>query len=131
MRRKYKTKEWKYKKHQQYVMRNTLKKHRNKMRVPTRHKRTVPYQRTGKEQKKNIFVLKQLLEYHVFFGDDADNICIVDILKQIPREMLFNFVGVLNNIYGDATLDKLDLFFSSKSSFSANTATQSSKSPII
>lgn len=96
-------------------MRKTLKKHRKKMRVPTRHKRKVPNQRIGKEQKKNIFVLKQLLEYHVFFGDDADNICIVDIVKQIPREMLFNFVGVLNNIYGDATLDKLDLFFSSKS----------------
>lgn len=96
-------------------MRKALKKRRKKMRVPTRDKRKVPNQRIGKEQKKNIFVLKQLLEYHVFFGDDADNICIVDIVKQIPREMLFNFVGVLNNIYGDATLDKLDLFFSSKS----------------
>ena len=29
--------------------------------------------------------------------------------------MLFNFVGVLNNIYGNATLDKLNLFFSSES----------------
>lgn len=115
MKRRYKTKEWKYKKHQQYVMRKALKKRRKKMRVPTRDKRKVPNQRIGKEQKKNIFVLKQLLEYHVFFGDNADNICIVDIVKQIPREMLFNFVGVLNNIYGDATLDKLDLFFSSKS----------------
>ena len=60
MRRRYKTKEWKYKKHQQYVMRKTLKKHRKKMRVPTRHKRKVPNQRIGKEQKKNKFVLKQV-----------------------------------------------------------------------
>lgn len=96
-------------------MRKTLKKNRKKVRVPTRHKRKVPNQRIGKKQKNNIFVLRQLLEYHVFFGDDADNICIVDIVKQIPREMLFNFIGVLNNIYGDATLDKLDLFFSLKS----------------
>lgn len=96
-------------------MRKTLKKHRKKRRVPTRHKRKVSNQRIRKEQKKNKFIIKQLLEYNIFFGDDADNISIVDIVKQIPREMLFNFVGVLNNIYGDATLDKLDLFFSSKS----------------
>ena len=58
---------------------------------------------------------KQLLEYHVFFGDNAKDESIEDIVKQIPREMLFNFVGVLNNIYGNATLDKLNLFFSSES----------------
>ncbi len=51
----------------------------------------------------------------MFFGENAINEGIEDIVKQIPREMLFNFVGILNNIYGDATLDKLALFFSTKS----------------
>ena len=115
MKRRYKTKEWKYKKHQQYVMRKALKGKWRKMRGRNRFgKKMNPYC-AQRKQPQSVFVLKQLLEYHVFFGDNAKDESIEDIVKQIPREMLFNFVGVLNNIYGNATLDKLDLFFSSES----------------
>lgn len=115
MRRRHKTKEWKQKKHQQYVMRKTLKRKRRKMRVGNRYGEKVVLYHPQSHKPQNRFVLKQLLEYHVFFGKDAINEGVEDIVRQIPREMFFNFVGVLNNIYGDATLDKLDLFFSSKS----------------
>ena len=115
MKRRYKTKKWKYKKHQQYVMRKTLKRKWRKARVRNRFgKKTNPYC-AKRKRPQSSFVLKQLLEYHVFFGDNAKDESIEDIVKQIPREMLFNFVGVLNNIYGNATLDKLNLFFSSES----------------
>ena len=115
MKRSYKTKEWKCKKHQQYVMRKALKGKWRKMRGRNRFgKKMNPYC-AQRKQPQSVFVLKQLLEYHVFFGDNAKDESIEDIVKQIPREMLFNFVGVLNNIYGNATLDKLDLFFSSES----------------
>ena len=96
-------------------MRKTLKRKRKKMRVGNRYeKKTTPH-RSQSHKPQSKFVLKQLLEYHVFFGEDAINEGIEDIVRQIPREMLFNFVGILNNIYGDATLDKLNLFFSSES----------------
>lgn len=115
MKRRYKTKEWKYKKHQQHVMQKALKRKRRKTRVKNRFgKKTNPYY-AQRKQLQSVFVLKQLLEYHVFFGDNAKDENIENIVKQIPREMLFNFVGVLNNIYGNATLDKLNLFFSSES----------------
>ena len=115
MKRRYKTKGWKYKKHQQYVMRKALKRKWRKARVRNRFgKKTNPYC-AKRKRPQSSFVLKQLLEYHVFFGDNAKDESIEDIVKQIPREMLFNFVGVLNNIYGNATLDKLNLFFSSES----------------
>ena len=61
------------------------------------------------------FRIQQLLEYHVFFGDDADNVNIENLVTLIPREMLFNFVGMLDNIHGIALLDQLKIFFSSKS----------------
>lgn len=115
MGRRHKTKEWKQKKHQQYVMRKTLKRKQRKLRVGNRYgKKTYPHY-VQRRQPKSVFILKQLLEYRVFFDENATNVRIEDIVKQIPREMLINFVGVLNNIYGDATLDKLELFFSSKS----------------
>lgn len=96
-------------------MRKALKRKWRKTMVRNRFgKKTNPYCAQSK-QPQSAFVLKQLLEYHVFFGDNAKNESVEDIVKQIPREMLFNFVGVLNNIYGNATLDKLDLFFSSGS----------------
>ncbi len=113
--RKHKTKEYKNKKHQQYVMRKTLKKFKRKMRVHTCHEKISPVQIPIKKYMKSVFVLKQLLEYNVFFGEDNQKEKIENIVKQIPREMLFNFVGILNNIYGEATLDKLNRFFSSKS----------------
>lgn len=115
MRRNNKTKEWKYKKHQQYVMRKALKRKRRKMRVKNRYGKKIFHHREQSRKPQSRYVLKQLLEYHVFFGEDAPNEGVDDIVKQIPREMLFIFVGILNNIYGEATLDKLDLFFSSKS----------------
>lgn len=115
MKRKYKTKEWKYKKHQQYVMRKTLKRKREKTRAGNRIGKKMNPHSVQRKKPQSAFVLKQLLEYHVFFDDNAKDESIEDIVKQIPREMLFNFVEVLNNIYGNATLDKLDLFFSSKS----------------
>ena len=96
-------------------MRKALKGKWRKMRGRNRFgKKMNPYC-AQRKQPQSVFVLKQLLEYHVFFGDNAKDESIEDIVKQIPREMLFNFVGVLNNIYGNATLDKLDLFFSSES----------------
>jgi hypothetical protein len=96
-------------------MRKALKRKWRKARVRNRFgKNTNPYC-AKRKRPQSSFVLKQLLEYHVFFGDNAKDESIEDIVKQIPREMLFNFVGVLNNIYGNATLDKLNLFFSSES----------------
>lgn len=113
--RRYKTKEWKYKKHQQYVMRKTFKRKWRKMRVGNRYGGKMTHHLEQSRKSPSRFVLKQLLEYHVFFGEDTINEGIEDIVKQIPREMLFNFVEVLNNLYGNATLDKLDLFFSLES----------------
>ena len=115
-----KTKEWKYKKHQQYVMRKALRRKWRKMRGRNNLGKKGFGKKTNshcvqRKQPQSTFVLKQLLEYHVFFGENAKDESIEDIIKQIPREMLFNFVGVLNNIYGNATLDKLELFFSSES----------------
>lgn len=114
MKRRHK-KEWKYKKHQQYVLRKTLKRKREKTRAGNRIGKKMNPHCVQRKQPQSTFVLKQLLEYHVFFGDNAKDESIEHIVKQIPREMLFNFVGVLNNLYGNATLDKLDLFFSSES----------------
>lgn len=114
MSKRAKTKKWKHRKHQQYVMRKALKKRKKRMRVRNRNVSPEAYH-TVEVKSNSSFELKQLLEYHVFFGKNAEEISIKDAISIIPREMLFNFVSVLNNIYGDATLNKLDLFFSSKS----------------
>ena len=96
-------------------MRKTLKRRRRRMRVGNRYGKKTTHHRAQSRRPQNRFVLKQLLEYHEFFGEDDINDGIEDIVRQIPREMLINFVGILNNIFGDATLDKLALFFSTKS----------------
>ncbi len=70
MRRNYKTKEWKYKKHQQYVMRKALKRKRRKMRVKNRYGKKIFHHREQSRKPQSRYVLKQLLEYHVFFGED-------------------------------------------------------------
>ncbi len=112
MKRRHKSKKWKQKKHQQYVMRKALKK--VKMRKMHHKKTKHPYGEKNRSQTPS-FKIQQLLEYHVFFGEEAKDVSIEEFISLIPREMLFNFVGVLNNIYGYATLDKLDLFFSPRS----------------
>jgi len=96
-------------------MRKTLKRKREKTRAGNRIGKKMNPHSVQRKKPQSAFVLKQLLEYHVFFGDNAKDESIEDIVKQIPREMLFKFVEVLNNIYGNATLDKLGLFFSSES----------------
>lgn len=96
-------------------MRKTLKRKCRKARVRNRFGKKTNSYCAQRKHPQSSFVLKQLLEYHVFFGDNAKDESIEDIVKQIPREMLFNFVGVLNNIYGNASLDKLNHFFSSES----------------
>ena len=96
-------------------MRKALKRKRKKTRATNRFgKKTNPHC-VQRKQPQSTFVLKQLLEYHVFFGENAKDESIEGIVKQIPRAMLFNYVEELNNIYGNATLDKLELFFSSAS----------------
>lgn len=100
--------------HQLYVMRKALKKARRK-RYTYRYKKTRSIHVDNLKHQTPVCKIQLLLEYHVFFGDDAESVDIKELVSVIPREMLFNFVGVLNNIYGDATLDKLNLFFSPKS----------------
>ena len=101
----HKSKEWKYKKHQQYVIRKTLKK--------MCHKRnSVQVVHDKLSLCSPSFKMQQLLEYHVFFGKDAEDINVEKIISQIPRMMIFRFVNTLNNIYGKSTIDKLELFFS-------------------
>jgi hypothetical protein len=102
------------KKHQQYFMRVALKKtrrNRSKLRCTK-----LNYSHVAMSNHiTTSFRIQQLLEYHVFFGDDADNVNIENLVTLIPREMLFNFVGMLDNIHGIALLDQLKIFFSSKS----------------
>lgn len=112
MKRRHKSKKWKQKKHQQYVMRKALKKVKRRMLHHIITSR--PYGEKYRSQTPS-FKIKQLLEYHVFFGEDVKDVSIEELISIIPREMLFNFVGVLNNKYGNATLDKLGLFFSPRS----------------
>lgn len=59
-------------------------------------------------------IIQQLLEYSVFFNENADEYDIEQIISSIPRSFWIKMVGVLSS-YNIATIDKLDLLFSSQS----------------
>lgn len=61
--------------------------------------------------------VQQILEYSVFFEEDARDISIDEIISQLPRELLFKYACVINNIYANSTIDKLDIFFSASNEY--------------
>ena len=107
----------KHKRHQLYVSRKSLKKRKHsRMHKFKCHK----IEETNK-QKTNANVLSQsyksqhfaqVLEYKNLFKDKTS---IKDLLSIIPREQTIKIICILNNIYGEATIEDLDIFFASTS----------------
>lgn len=108
-----KSKLLKYKRHQQYKERKILKRKRilKNCRHKTKHIRSFQVKKVKNMPQNN---LAQLIEYDVLFGR-VRHPKIEELLSYVPREMTINIAGILTNLYGMAGIDKLDLFFSSKS----------------
>lgn len=110
-----KDKKAKYKRHQEYKMRKSIKRRRHKkkphkIKVST-HTKSVMVKRV-KEMPTNS--IAQILEYDALFGK-LGRPKLLDILKLVPRDMVINIAGVLTDLYGMAGAVKLNMFFSSKS----------------
>lgn len=104
----------KRKRHQKSVARKSVKKVRRKT-SPNRNK--VKHVVVDSSLCSNNII--QVLEYKNLFKDCPEP-PIESLLSCISREYVIKLVCVLENLYTQATIDKLDIFFSSKSTQNRN-----------
>jgi hypothetical protein len=101
--------------HQHYVTRKAYKKRRRMCRGRSFSHRKVHYSAQSKANKhKHFSHLVQILEYNVLFGTE-NKPTINELLAYIPRDMAIKIAGTINNWYGNAELEKLNLFFATSS----------------
>lgn len=106
-----KDKKKKHKCHQLYKLRKT---HKRKSHKKGRHCIINRQTRSVMVKELPTTHIAQILEYDALFGG-LERPEITDILKMVPREMVIRIVGVLTDLYGRASADKLNMFFSSHS----------------
>lgn len=115
-----KKKEWKYKKHQFYVARKSLKRKRFKQTLRFRHHVTpyaIKYHGIGgisKISPYNSQKIVQVLEYDALF-DDLCKPSIEELLSTVSRERAIKIACLLDNLYKEAEIKDLNIFFASNS----------------
>lgn len=110
-----KRKKYKQIRHQRYVTRKVYKIRRRRHRGRSSSHRKVHYSAQSKANKhKHYSHLVQILEYNVLFGSEHKP-TFNELLAYIPREMAIKIAGTINNLYGNAELEKLNRFFATSS----------------
>lgn len=110
-----KRKKYKQIRHQRYVTRKVYKTRRRRHRGRSSSHRKVHYSAQSKANKhKHYSHLVQILEYNVLFGSEHKP-TFNELLAYIPREMAIKIAGTINNLYGNAELEKLNRFFATSS----------------
>ncbi|WP_147399810.1 hypothetical protein [Bacteroides fragilis] len=122
----------KFKRHQQYVYRKWLKRNRKKKaRASKKHvdmhncipvyKIPQPIVRPKFKIKKEVAAsrydeleIEVLLQFSDLFPNEKEP-DIKDILSRFSRSMIINIAVTLNKLYGNASIDKIDMFFSKDS----------------
>ena len=105
-----KRKKYKQIRHQRYVTRKVYKIRRRRHRGRSSSHRKVHYSAQSKANKhKHYSHLVQILEYNVLFGSEHKP-TFNELLAYIPREMAIKIAGTINNLYGNAELEKLNRF---------------------